>query len=220
MMEWSCAVTAVRRRAGEGGLLHDTLKSLADAGFDEVQTLFDLDRNAMAHWARVLVHIYLRHPHANRFAIFQDDIICTGGLREYLESFPEDKIGSVYLNLYTAPPNENRIKSNRETPRIGWHESDQLGKGALALVFSRDVMLKLLTAESFWKKHQSTRKPDRNIDGCVITAMKLQGIKELVHWPSLVQHTGTGNGTSAIGNIDRERSSSFPGEGVDVRSLG
>lgn len=193
-------------------VLSHTLASLARAGFPEPVILHDVRGNAMAHWASMLVYLWTTQPKATLYAIFQDDLLAVKGLRHIINAVPSSFLEGHYLNLYTEPRNERIIAGKGREPRQGWHLSNQLGKGALGLVFSREVVLKLLTAESFWLKHAAELKHDRSIDGCVVTALALKGIKETVHWPSLLQHTGTGKVTSAIGNKAKSLSESFPGE--------
>jgi len=210
-LKWAYAVTTVEARVHT--LLPRTLNSLRDGGFVHHDRMVSVDvrGNAMAHWIRTLAGLYLDDPFADRYTMFQDDLVCVKGLRDYLNSMPLDE--KTYLNLYTAPRNEIRIAGRGALPRRGWHSSDQCGKGALALVFCNSSVQTLLASPLLWGKLRASLKPDRNIDGCVVTILSQAGVRETVHWPSLVQHIGE---DSAIGNPHRASSKSFPGESYNI----
>ena len=158
-----------------------------------------------------LYELYIRNPLADRYAMFQDDFVTYRGLREYLEhcEYPE----KGYLNCYTFPRNQKRAPKDGAT---GWYLSDQLGKGAVALVFSHDAMQVLLTAHHMWSRPQSVKRGHRAIDGGIVDSFKKAGWREYVHNPSLVQHTGI---TSTMGNRRHQLATSFRGEEFDARDL-
>src|SRR5689334_3053216 len=103
-MEWSVGVTTVPARAGV--MLPRTLASLAAGGFDRPRLFVDGSDDvqswkamfrlpASCRWPRVkpfgnwvlaLWELWLREPDADRWAIFQDDLVCVRNLRPYLES--------------------------------------------------------------------------------------------------------------------------------------
>jgi len=220
-MQWSYGITTVPSR------LHTTfprtLKSLANTGFDKphlfVDGCSDSDKylNCSSHgitlhhpalrtvgnWVAALWELYCKNPDAHRYAIFQDDLVTCLSLREYLEKCPY--ITNTYLNLFTALANQ----SSHE----GWYFSNQKGLGAVALVFDNQTAIKLLKSPKLIDKPKSS-KGHKAIDGAIIDALKDSGVKELVHNPSLVQHTG--EVTSIVGNKQHPISSSFPGEDYDL----
>lgn len=240
---WASAITTVPERES---LLHRTLSSLAIGGFGEPQVFVERGLKAFGTWWHALVELWIRNPHADRYAMFQDDVVCCKNLRRYLDAIPHPPMG--YWNLFTYRENEKLVKEVGD--KVGWFEAsilkttpydpkrrDQVGVGALALVFPRRALVELLTS-----KHLVTRpmdrsveckldgndKADRNIDGCVVTAMNKAGYREYVHVPSLVQHTGD---TSVIGWEMEEQlrilgkkrpprlAKSFPGESFDAMNL-
>lgn len=114
---------------------------------------------AYASWCLALAELYWRDPLADRFAVFQDDVVVVKGLRAYLEALPFPDKG--YLNLYLGPWNEDprvfgakyRAQFGRERPayfddktHVGFCPGDQGGRGAMALVFDRATVRTLLTS--------------------------------------------------------------------------
>lgn len=228
-MKWSYGVTTVPRR--RGNLFPRTLASLRSAGFDSPHLFVDGDPDGASwrrefglevtarstpvrtagHWCLSLAELYFRDPSADRFAVFQDDLVSVKNLRTYLEwsKYP----GQAYLNLYTFPENEKLAPKDRSG---GWYESNQLGRGAVALVFSREAVTKLMTSRYMADRPQCRKRGWRAIDGGVVMAMRNMKWKEYVHSPSLVQHTGI---QSSMGNLEHPTAMSFPGEGFDAMGL-
>lgn len=192
------------------------------------------------NWVLSLYELYYRVPNADRYAVFQDDFVTYRGLREYLErcQYPDGsgkaqkvygaETARGYLNLYTFPQNQalcpRLAEPHGNLQKEGWYLSNQLGKGAVALVFNRDAVIVLLHS-----RHLAFRPLDVNrghwaIDGGVVQALKdtpstheLGGPwYEFVHNPSLVQHIGH---PSTLDKGEQPDSLSFRGEGFDVRSL-
>lgn len=219
---WSYGVTTVSERFDT--YLLPTLESLHDAGFDKPHLfidgsmdnpppqLFNYQRTVRSqrvrtygNWVLALWELYLLNPRADRYAVFQDDFLCSKNMRAYLDqcAFPDNG----YWNLYTFPCNER--------PSVGWHLSNQLGKGALGLVFNRSGVQALLKQE-----HMVDRPPHergwRNVDGAVVTALSHAGYKEWVHNPSLLQHEGD---VSSINNRVHQKASTFRGVGFDCLDL-
>lgn len=229
-MKWSYGVTAVPRRFGDA--LPRTLHSLAAAGFGSPRLFIDGLANSqravmqfnlpvscrdvtigtVSNWWLALVELYSREPDAERFAIFQDDLVTCANLRDYLEASPLPKDG--YLNLYTNPTNHDFTQGTR-----GWVLSNQRGLGALGLVFSNEAVQILLASRKFTAK-MHTETAQKSVDGLIVTVMKAAGWLEYVHNPSLVQHTGT---VSTMGNDFRAHAASFApsfiGEEFDARRL-
>lgn len=255
--KWSVGVTTVPQRRDT--ILPQTLASLRVAGFDHPRLFVDgwdghdnrylpfvlevtaryPKIGAWGNWFLALHELWVRNPHADRFAIFQDDVIAVSNLRQYLELMPWPAAGAVntrgsiktnrcYLNLYTFLTNEAVIS---EQPQGTWHESSQVcggnnkflqtGRGALGLVFDREGVIALLSSIHATRKPLDANKPSTSIDGAVVNAMNHAGFREMVHCPSLVRHTGL---TSAI-RTDQEGEEtlcpyppdlSFPGENTDA----
>lgn len=226
---WSCGVTATTTRIASGHL-ERTIASLAKAGFPTPHLFIDGLPTALlgdtfkemkitchspcirlyGNFHLGLSEMFIREPFADYYAMFQDDLVCCMNLREYLESGIYPDMG--YLNLYTFNLN---LKKNK-----GWYPSNQLGKGAVGLVFSNDA------AQALLRSHRWLNRPISNpanpkrlwkyIDGGIVESLKQQGYKEYVHNPSLIQHTGM---SSTVGNSRHELASSFPGEGFNAMTL-
>lgn len=240
-MKWMYGVTTVPSRRTT--LLPRTLKSLEVAGFDRPHLFvdgeadpnsyrreFDLDVTAhypslgpVGNWITSLWALYLLDPNADRFAIFQDDIVSSLGLKDYLDSV---EINGVYLNLYTAMDNErvietvqrgkwveSKILSDNHPPTV---ERWQNGRGALGLVFDRSGVYELLSSKGVARKPLDNVGGKLKIDGMVVAAMNVAGYREMIHAPSLIQHTG---GESTLSDkINRfPEARSFMGETFDLR---
>jgi hypothetical protein len=228
--KWAYGVMAVEARLESH--LPRTLASLKAAGFDRPRLFADgVTHAAAAEWERrfglavtarsprVRTHanwvlsfyeLYLREPAAERFAVFQDDMVCVRGLREYLDNVPYPEKG--YENLYTFPSNQSICPDGH----VGFFESNQFGRGAVALVFDRKAAMALLSAPHMVERAQDAHRGHRAVDGGIVTAMRQQGYREMVHSPSLVQHTGE---RSSMGNKPHPLAPSFPGEQFDALSL-
>lgn len=197
--------------------------SLAVGGFDRPRLFVDGARNftylvdrfkldVTCHYPKLRVHgtwvlalyeLYVREPHADRYAVFQDDLVCPRGLRAYLDShpFPAD----AYWNLYTCRGNTDPGRTYLDTGLVrpgepypgvprgsvpGWYPSNQRGWGALGLVFDRPAVLQLLSSDHMLSRPMNPIRGWRSVDGGVVDSMRKVGRKELVHSPSLLQHTG------------------------------
>lgn len=225
-MEWAYGVTTVPARFDM--LTNTTLPSLAAAGFDKPRLFVDCqddtplppypDLNVtireenigtVGNWMLALVELMIRHPHADRYAIFQDDIIMLPNTREYLDKieYPEDG----YINLYTFPVNE-KLKHRRN----GLYRSNQEGKGATALVFDRAAAFTVATSKHMTNKPMCPRKGKISVDGGIVSAIRQGGKYEYVHYPSLTQHMGD---VSSMGNRRHPKSASFPGKDYDATKL-
>lgn len=227
-LNWAYGITTVPSRRDE--LFPRTLESLRLAGFNAPRLFIDQCTPSEAvnlygdyglpissrdqirtagHWVLSMYELYIRNPAAERFAIFQDDFVTVKNLRRYLERavYPE----KGYLNLYTFPSNQSLANN-----RIGWYESNQLGRGAVALVFSREAVLKLLGHPYLAERFQDTHRGYKAIDGGIVETMKRADFKEYVHNPSLTQHTGL---ESSMGNPKHQLAISFPGENFDSLEL-
>jgi hypothetical protein len=166
-----------------------------------------------SHWILSAQELFYREPEADRYAMFQDDVVYCGGLKQYLSESPYPENG--YLNLFTFFQNEPLIKNKQ-----GWVASNQKGQGALALVFNRETIVSLLSSPHLLKRTWS-RKRHFSIDGGIVTAMQKERINEYVHAPSLVQHFGH---TSSMGNrpprgMKQSLAKTFPGEDFNALEL-
>lgn len=229
---WAYGVTTVPARKVH--YLPRTLESLKTAGFECPRLFIDgchdpkeYDRFGLevtvryptirpyGNWVLALAELYLRSPAADRFAIFQDDFVTYRNLRTYLDEreYPgeRDTRPKGYYNLYTFPHNQTLCKD-----QVGWSLSDQMGKGAVALVFNREAVRLLLGSQHIIDRAQDPNRGWKAIDGGVVTAMKEIGWKEYIHHPSLVQHIGD---VSSIGNGRHAKAGNFWGEEFNAEEL-
>jgi len=230
-MKWAYGITTVPERLNS--YFPITLASLVKAGFDQPRLFIDGSRtgenykhlgleittrypNIRTHgnWILSLYELYIRHPDAERYAVFQDDFVTYTNLRQYLEriDYPSDG----YWNLYTFPLNEKLLEKREQSG--GWFESNQRGLGAVALVFDRAATIKMLEAPHMVSRPQSVKKGWRSVDGGIYESMKKSepSRKELVHSPSLVQHIGE---LSAMQNKKHAQSTTFRGEEFNALDL-
>lgn len=243
---WACGVTTVPQRRKD--LLPRTLASIKAAGFPDPRIFADGDQDAeswrsefrletTAHWPKLRAYgswfaaaweLLVREPNADRYAIFQDDLVCCRNLRAYLDAVPWP--AKAYLNLFTFPCNEIVAERNQigfyPAPQMdgqrfgGLHQESQrgfqMGRGAVALVFDRQALLALLSSRHAVERPLDSERGHRAIDGGVVTALNKAGFIEHVHLPSLIQHTGD---VSAIGNKPHPLARSFRGEDWDALEL-
>lgn len=229
-MNWSYGITTVTSRIDNEFQM--TLSSLVKSGFDSPRLFVDVDQpgdflsrylslssevtyrqrgaRTFGNWFLSLLELYVREPNADRYALFQDDFVCSLGMRDYLSSCDYPYRG--YLNLYTVPQNLEICQKNY----VGWYPSNQRGRGAVALVFNREAIFTLVQNRGFLEKPIDTDKGHRNVDGAIINAMQKEGWTEYVHNPSLIQHIGD---QSSMGNRKHPKAGSFLGEQFDLRNL-
>lgn len=229
-MKWAYGVTTVPERAHT--LLPRTLTSLGHAGFDAPHLFVDGCTPAQhaeyhsrygervtcrgkrvrtaGNWVLSLYELYLLDPAADRYAVFQDDLIACRGLRDYLSVCVWPEKG--YLNLYTTLRNWEICPPGH----TGWYLSNQFGRGAVGLAFTRQAVHTLLTAKYLVERPQDQHRGHRAVDGGIVESFKAAGWTEWVHNPSLVQHTGE---RSSMGNNPHRPSPCFRGEGFDAMML-
>lgn len=225
-IQWQYGVTTVPARAGE--LLNRTLRSLEAAGFPHPYLFVDNCEATNPHFLTIpylvarrypcigvtgnfilaLWELYARNPLSQRYAVFQDDIVCCRGLRKYLESFYAP---NTYQNLCTYPQNQ-ALADGFE----GWFHSNQKGRGAQALVFDNNAVCKLLSQENLLERIKTGKYRQKTVDGSVVTALAKARVFEIVHNPSLVCHVGK---ESTLGNNTMVDCTSFPGEEFDLSTL-
>ena len=231
-MKWIYGVTTVPGRFDD--LLPKSLHSLAGGGFGEPRLFVDGERSPdiyeqrfnlevtarypqihlYPNWILALWELYLRVPDADRYAMFQDDIVCVRNMRQYLERVPYPEKG--YLNLFAFMGNEALVAGKPP----GFVSACQHGRGALGLVFSHVAVITLLGCKHMAKRVQDTsrckgrlRRGWTHADGGVVQAMNSMGWSEYVHAPSLLQHTGV---VSCTGSCGMPEAGTFPGEDFDA----
>lgn len=202
-IKWAYGVTTVPQRIDD--LLPYTLESLADGGFDKPRLFVDGAEDVAVYkkfglevtshypklqifgnWVLALWELYLREPGANRFAIFQDDLATYKNLLQYLDSCEYPAKG--YWNLYTFPENQKKAPEDGTT---GWFPSNQNGRGAVALVFSREAVVFLLKHQLIVERPMTSgTRRFQMVDGAVVTLFRNAGWKEYTHSPTLVDHMG------------------------------
>lgn len=191
---WAYGITTYPGRVDT--LLPETIASLSQAGFPEpilfVDGYIPPDKFAplrtvnwykvgpLRSWSLALSYLYTTQPHADRYAIFEDDCIACPNLRAYLEK--TEYAAKTYYNLITHTANLVLCG-----PEHGWFPTNQKGLGAVGLVFDQKTVQELLTSHGF-----NLRPTMRNesTDGMVIDSLKPLGYTEFAHYPSLLQHTG------------------------------
>lgn len=236
-LRWSYGITTVASRREDP--LPATIDSLIKGGFNTPRLFVDGDANGVwyanrfqldvtcrggppvrtaGNWVSSLVELFHRDPTADRYAVFQDDLECVVGLREYLEDAPYPTKG--YLNLFTVGSNSYaRLReAGKAAPQegaTGFYPSNQRGKGALALVFDNEAVAVLLSAQHLVNRTRDVHRGFQAIDGGVVDSMRQAGYLEYVHCPSLVRHTGV---VSTLKH-DCPNAHNFPGTSWDARSL-
>lgn len=225
-MSWAYGVTSCKQR--KDTLLPQTLASLKAGGFGEPHLFIDGCEDVPSwreqfpglemtfryphlrvhgNWCLSLSEMFIRNPTADRFALFQDDLSCVQNLRQYLEKtyYPS----KVYWNLYTATRTNEPVVEGK--PPGTWHEGGllnpdsperwQAGRGAVALVFDREAVQVLLSSRALVERPLNPHRGWRAVDGGIVNAMNQAGYREMVHCPSLVQHTG------ALSAMDKRKTS-------------
>lgn len=239
MAKWAYGVTTVYSRMTD--LLPRTLDSLHKAGFTTPRLFVDgvsfkvaqqyeqhyaplgievevrrQNIRAQGNWTLGLWELYIRNPQSDYYAMFQDDIVLCRNVKRYLEhcQYPRDG----YWNLYTAWENLNVVRRDISTHKHiqGWHPSNQLGRGALALVFDNRAVVKLLGHAHIIKKIKSVDMGTCNVDGGIAEVFRLSEGKEYIHHPSLASHTGD---HSTMKSARPRPCRSFAGEDFDAMQL-
>lgn len=239
-MRWAYGVTThpIRR----DNLLIRTLSSLKAAGFGEPRLFVDGtdDLSGYMHefrlqvtvrtpiirtahnWMLSIAELYYRDPEAELFALFQDDFSTYKNLRAYLDKCATTFPKNGYWNLYTMPSNEIynlqafKLPAPESTKHVGFYESNQHGRGAVALVLSRQGVIELLSSRHMAERPCDNQRGHKSIDGGIVEAFKRIGWKEYVHNPSLVYHLGE---QSSMGSTPQRQTLSFRGEDFDALDL-
>jgi len=206
-VKWAVAVTATDRNPS---WLGTTLHSLGYAGWDDPILWAEPGLKIPSEWHRLRVirnprrlgpHFNFRaaltglvaaQPDVDAYAVFQDDVRVTVGLRTWLENelWPSNRVGVV--SLFTASINA--------ATRAGWHRCDDLPRratGAQAYVFPR------LAARAF-----ASAPPVSNswakTDYWVGKWCRDSSLEYWMHSPSLALHIGRDSSISDRG-LDRFR---------------
>lgn len=257
-IKWAYGVTTIPER--KDNLLPKTLTSLSAGGFDAPRLFVDgcnpgmscwyekafTDApvtprwprvNAYANWYLSLHELFMRDPGADRYAIFQDDILVCRNLRPYLDHLPFPQRG--YLNLTTFWENEAIVGPAHPIGivpamyRLDWAGkpkkpnsygvSPQHGRGAMGLVFNRDGVLALLRhphmTDRILPEGRDPNRYFRYIDGAVVEALNASGFIEYIHNPGLLQHNGPQSAISKKVWGPKSLTRTFPGESFDCLSL-
>lgn len=177
------------------------------------------------NWVMGLWELLIRNPKCDRFAMFQDDLVMSLCVREYLDRIVWPT--KVYLNLYTFPLNQAVAAPSAGSSlagRAGWGFFEgklcangpeyhgrlgNKGLGAVALCFTRDAVVDLLSSRHVVTRPMDACWPTGKLDGCIVTALNTAGWREYCHDPSLVQHIGE---QSSMGNKRHPSATSFKGE--------
>lgn len=228
-MQYAYGVTTVPQRIDD--LLPRTLDSLRNAGFPRPRlfidgrcraaeyahfnldlTIHDPPLGIMGNWLVSLWELFIREPRAQRYIIFQDDLLAYAGLREYLDRTRLPAHG--FFNLYTSGVNRKLCPP----AHVGWYKSDQLGRGAVGLMFDFKALSRLLSAPYLVSAINSPVKRHTYHDACIARAMKDCDVTEYVHSPSLLGHSGGGPGVSTWKDRD-PCDADFRGEDFDAMEL-
>lgn len=240
-MRWSYGIMTVPERKER--LLPKTVKSLAAGGFTEPRLFVDGENNLRwweekfgfpitLRWPKVGTHanyvlglyeLYLRDPTADRFVLFQDDIVVYKNLRQYLEKVPYPEQG--YCNIYTMHTNEALTVPPYG---VGWHPTppltfgtkyhdrmQQRGLGAVGLIFNQAAVQALLSASHLVMRVLGVNGHEK-VDGGIVESMNKANFWEHCHNPSLCQHTGD---LSAMGHQPHPKANSFRGEEFNALEL-
>lgn len=167
------------------------------------------------NWYAALWELFVRNPDYDRYAIFQDDFVTSKNLLKYLDAceYPTDG----YWNLYTFPSNQKLASKTKNGGTVdGWYLSNQWGRGAVGLVFNKERVLQLLSSRHMAERPMDARRGHKAVDGAVVTALKKVGVREYVHSPSLIQHTGA---VSSMGNEPHLQAVSYRGPDFDCLTL-
>ena len=248
-VKWAVGITTVPERRDV--LLRRSLNSLARGGFSDVRIFVDgcddptlysefgkhitvrfPKVNAFNNWMLAAYELFYRHPDADRWAVFQDDILVCQNLRQYLEAIPFPENG--YLNLSTIREQEDvvpgpkgiveaLIQSPKHSEKLPDGKTRQRGRGAMGLVFNQASMLAVIRHPHMTQRVlPEKRDPNRYfrfIDGAVVEVINSSGMREYVHNPGLLQHNGPQSTITPKVWGDGALARSWPGEDFDCLTL-
>ena len=224
-MQFSFAITSCDSRM-KSGALNETVDQLNKAGFPTNQLVKAIDGvdgepyGMFGNWILTAWELWLRNPKSDFYCIFQDDIICCKNLKPYLQATLSPH-ANCYFNLYCGRSNTDHVMQlglDDQRKRKGWHISNQNGRGALGLVFPRPVFMHLLSSQEM-VSHPQEPEGTRGIDKTICLAFRRLGIKEMVHYPSLIQHRDENDVVSTRRPQPGRVSPCFVGEEFDAMSF-
>ena len=174
-------------------VLSNSEASLSNAGFEIDHIQVDRDHEGpVGCFLQLAWSLFVKYPVCDRYLIIQDDVIFPKNLRQYLETLGELPHRG-YWNLYITPENEQRVQ---HIP--GFHKSNQMGRGALALAFSNHALRRILSSRYFVDKLlEASPNYRKSLDRAIVKGCEEIGGAEYVHWPSLCYHIGE---KSTLGN--------------------
>lgn len=211
---WTVGVITCPQR--QNNLLRHTLDSLENAGFHIDHVFCDDGLGVHPHTHRSLLTLYYRNRFADRFCLFQDDILAVRNLAPYLDACPYPDNG--WWNLSSHNQNEHIA---RKHDAKGWYPTHRHGIGAMGLVFDNRTLRALLSAPGLLDyaldTNQGRRFPNY-VDKAIALTLIDMGFTEYYHSPALLQHTGIQSSIRSK-TWPQQLSSSFPGEDFDALSL-
>jgi hypothetical protein len=205
--KWAATVITARREGAD--YLPATLRSLHDAGWDDVVVCAEPDAPVpsgvrLVRWSQptggpwpalraALALMRVTRPEASMLAVFQDDIEVARDSRRYVQSsFPIPGI----LSLYTC-----RRLSAGEKLHGDWgmiEETKPRSFGSLGLVFPRTFATRLL--------HDPPAADRTAMDDFYVAKWCRQhDIPIWIHHPSLIRHVGAVSSLPLVGGVDEER---------------
>jgi glycosyltransferase involved in cell wall biosynthesis len=135
----------------------------------------------LGNFHSALIALYMTQPHADCYAVFQDDIQVALGLKAWCDDqFWPDCTGLV--SLFT-PRAYQDSKQGWRILALGLHRTF----GAQAFVFRRDLLLEFLGDSASLRYREAHVHGDDAVVGAWATA---RGMGIAYHHPSLVQHIG------------------------------
>lgn len=168
-----------------------------------------------SNWYLGLTELYLRNPHCEAYAMFQDDIVLAPHTRDYLQDslWPAPQIG--VLSLY-CPSHEHKPDiTGFRAINWGWE-----AWGALAYVFSNPSIRTFLSdAIVLNHRHHGPADGSRNIDSVVGSWCQRTGLPYFIHTPSLVQHVGNASTIWPFGTASGKRCAADYDEQFAVKKL-
>jgi glycosyltransferase involved in cell wall biosynthesis len=190
-LTWSVGVITVPRAEPTLGR---TLRSLERAGFDDVHviaqagapaaeappgvpvTILGSRLGGLAHLYASLTVLYLTHPGADCYALFQDGVEVAAGLREWCDrQFWPEHAGLVSL---VTPRAEREDAPGWRTTHLGHYRTF----GAPALVLRRDVLFRFLGDLQSLRLGEDDRRPAGAVVG---TWAARAGVGVAYHTPPL-----------------------------------
>lgn len=141
----------------------------------------------MGDWIGALSQVYLSHPHADYFAVVEDDVTLCGDLLEYLrQSLPEDDIATEGRAAFWSPYCPGVYM--RQSLKFSWFDVDAGWKmvGACFIIFPRRSVEMILQDADVYR----WAVDGKAVDSYLGRWAKAVGRMPRYHSPSLIQHVG------------------------------